>query len=462
MEFVGRREELKRLREAYDSEDYEGILVYGRRRIGKSELIKYSLKEADCSVIYYECTKVSETSNTEAFSEIIGKTFEIPTPSFKNFGAALEYLFKRSEREKIIVVIDEYPYLREKIMGCDSIFQSIIDAHAMHCSMKLILCGSYVEIMEKLMSESNPLHKRMGININLKQMDYYESAWFYPNFSNEDKVKIYSVFGGVPYYNKYVDDRKSVKENIIGLIASQGARFERDPEIMLQAEMSKMTNANEVFLAIARGNAKFSDILNSSKVSSSPTLVDTLKKLMSMDVVKKEFPINDEIEKKSYYRISDRLSKFYYRYIFPKSSYFSVMPAEAFYDEFIADDFEMQYVPREFEEIAKQYLIRKNKAGEIVPVLYRVGKYYYDDAKNKKNGEFDVVTLDKNGYTFYEAKFTKAPINDAVVLEEKRQLSDLEIEYNALGFISKNGFKITDGKKYVLISMDEMYSSIVL
>lgn len=457
MEFIGRKNELKRLREAYATDDYEGVLVYGRRRIGKSELIKQSLKEEKCPVVYYECTKVSEASNTEGFSEIIGEVFCIPTPFFKSFGEALDYLFRRSQEEKIIVVIDEYPYLREKTVECDSVFQQVIDKYAMNCKMKLILCGSYIEIMEKIMSENNPLHKRIGLNINLKQMDYYESACFYPQFSYEDKVKIYSVFGGIPYYNKYVDDSKTVKENIISLIASQGARFERDPEITLETEISKMANANEVFLSIARGNTKFSDILNSSRVSSSPSLVDTLKKLISMDVVKKEFPINDEAEKKSYYVISDRLSKFYYKYIFPKSSYFSVMPSEVFYDEFISENFETQYVPREFEEISKQYLIRKNKEGQINPVLYKVGKYYYDDATNKKNGEFDVVTLSKKGYTFYEVKFTKAPIGEAVVNEEKAQLEKAKIKYNRLGFISKSGFNIKHAEEYELISLADIY-----
>lgn len=458
MKFIGRKDELKRLKEAYSTEEYEGILVYGRRRIGKSELIKQSLKGENCPVIYYECTKVSEESNTEAFAEIIGETFDIPVPSFKNFASALEYLFKRSEKEKIIVVIDEYPYLREKTVECDSVFQKVIDTYAFACKMKLVLCGSYVEIMERLMSENNPLHKRIGLNINLKQMDYFESAEFYPEFSNEDKVKIYSVFGGIPYYNRYVDDSKTVKENIISLIASQGARFEKDPEVTLETEISKMANANEVFLSIARGNAKFSDILNFSKVSSSPALADILKKLISMDVIRKEFPINDETEKKSNYVISDRLSRFYYKYLFPKSSYFAVMSAEDFYDEFIAEDFETQFVPKEFEQITKQYLIRQNKAGKIKPTLYKVGKYYYDDVKNKRNGEFDVVTMNKNGYTFYEVKFTKSPITDAVVKEEKSQLEKTGIKYEKLGFVSRSGFAISNPDDYILISLDDVYN----
>lgn len=457
MEFIGRKEELKKLKQAYSSDEYEGILIYGRRRIGKSELIKESYKSENCKVIYYECIKVSEESNTCSFSAVIGNVFNLPTPSFSSFAKAVEFLFKQSINEKIILVLDEYPYLREKIQGCDSIFQKIIDTYAFNCKMKLILCGSYVDIMEKLIAEDNPLYKRISIALNIKQMDYYESAMFYPRFSNEDKVKIYSVFGGLPYYNRFIDDSKTVKENIIELVASKGARFENDPMTSLETEISKMTNANETFLSIAKGKVKFNDILNSSHVSSSPTLDDTLKRLILMDVIKKEYPINDETEKKSLYSISDRMSRFFYRYIFPRMSYFSIMKAEDFYDEFIEKDFETQFVPKEFEEITKQYLIRKNKAGLIKPPLYKVGKYYYD-AKKKKNGEFDVVTLNKNGYDFYEVKFTNAPIGDSVVNEEIKQLNEIGLKYNRIGFVSKSGFSITDNNGYILITIDDIYN----
>lgn len=457
MKFIGRFNELNNLKKAYDTEGYEGILIYGRRRIGKSELIKYSYRNENCKIIYFEATKVSEESNTIAFNEIIASVFKIPAPNFHAFKDALNYVFEQSLSEKIILVIDEYPYLREKITECDSVFQNVIDTYAMNCNLKLILCGSYVDIMKNLLDKDNPLYKRLSVNINLKQMDYYESALFYPNFSNEDKVRIYSVFGGLPYYNRYIDDKKSVKENIIDLIASPDSRFDGDPERMVEKEIAKMANANEVFMAIAKGYCKFSDILGHSNVTSSPTLVDVLGKLISMDIVKKECPINDESNKKSIYTISDRLTLFYYRYIFPKASYFSTMPPDAFYEEFIAEDFETQYVPKQFEEVSKQYLLRKNLAGKIKPVLYKIGKYYYDDPKKRKNGEFDVVTQSKDGYDFYEVKFSKNPVDDKIIAEEKRQLETAGVKYNKLGFISRSGFSISQPEMFNLIDLSEIY-----
>ena len=140
-------------------------------------------------------------------------------------------------------------------------------------------------------------------------------------YKRQDRVRIYSVFGGIPYYNRLVDDSKSVKENIIELIASPGARLENEVSMYLNSEISKIVNVNEVFEALAKGYHKYSDILSQSHVSSGPTLVDVLDKLMKMEVVIKTSPINDKNNKrKTGYYISDNLSLFYYKYIFKYSS----------------------------------------------------------------------------------------------------------------------------------------------
>ena len=458
--FYGRKEELKMLKEAYDNDKFESIAIYGRRRIGKSELIKESYKDFDCKKIYYECKKASEEFNVSTISDKLVDIFNIPKPSFTKLEELLRYVFEKAVDEKIIFVLDEYPYMRGNSDFLDSVIQSIIDEYKNKSNIKIILCGSYIDVMEKLLSNSSPLYGRFTYKLNLKQMNYLESSLFYQNASNEDKVKYYSVFGGVPYYNQFIDDKKTVKENIIDLIIGSKARLLPEAEGFLNEEISKLNNANECFSAIAEGNVKFSDILQKSKVSSSPTLSDILKKLISMDVIEKIYPINDENEKKSYYNISERLSLFYYRYIFKRGSYFNVMSPVDFYEEFVEKDFENYYVPKEFENITKQYLSIKNRNRLINPSLYKIGKYYYDLPKEKKNGEFDCVTLSKDGYDFYEVKFTKNPIDDKIVNEEIYQLEKAKIKYNRLGFVSKNGFNITNPSNYILISLDDIYSSL--
>lgn len=393
--FYGRENERKKLHRMFLSDGQMISLIYGRRRIGKSELIKQALKETGIKSIYYECKQTTERNNVDSLAELIAEIFDFPKPAFENIEALLQFLFKMSEKEPMILVLDEYPYLRENAKGLDSILQSLIDHYKDTSNMKFIVCGSYVDTMKALLEKQNPLYGRIDLTLNLKPMDYYESALFYPEFTEEDKVRLFSVFGGIPYYNRLIDGQKSVRENIIELIASPGARLENEVSMYLNSEISKITNANEVFEALAKGFSRYKDILDQSNVSSGPALVDILDKLMRMDVVSKEAPINDENnKKKSGYFISDNLSLFYYKYIFRNMSRMNIMDSDVFYDRYIAEDFETKYVPKSFERICKQYLIRKNRKGLMDEVFEKIGKYYYDDPIEKRNGEFDIVTLD--------------------------------------------------------------------
>ena len=433
-------------------------MIFGRRRVGKSELIKTALKKNSSIKIYYECKEVSEKSNVDGLSDILSEELNLPKLKFDNIESILKYIFELSIKEKIILVLDEYPYLKKTINGMDSILQALIDKYNTTSKLSLVILGSYVDIMKELLFHSNPLYGRVDLTIELKQMDYYDSSLFYPAFSTEDKIKIYSVFGGIPYYNRLIDDSKSVKENIIELIASNGARLENEVSMYLNSEISKIVNANEVFEALSKGFSKYSDILSQSHVSSGPTLVDVLDKLIRMDVVSKTSPINDlNNKKKCGYYISDNLSLFYYRYIFKYSSQMKIMDPNIFYAKYIEKDFEQQYVPHIFERICKQYLIIKNKNGEIDPVFEKIGKYYYDNPIEHTNGEFDVVTEDEKGYVFYEAKFRKNPITNTIIQNEIKQVNLTGLNCYKYVFISRSGFMCEQQENVQLIDLNEFY-----
>ncbi len=150
---------------------------------------------------------------------------------------------------------------------------------------------------------------------------FFDSALFYPDFSAEDKVRLYSVFGGIPYYNKFVDPSMSVRENIMNLLVESGSRLENEEPLYLSSEISKITNANELFGALAQGCSRYKDILDQSHVTSGPAMVSVLDKLMDMELVQKQTPINDpKSKRKSSNHITDGLSLFYYRYLFRYSS----------------------------------------------------------------------------------------------------------------------------------------------
>lgn len=459
MKFIGRTKQLKQLEREIYTDRMSFALIYGRRRIGKSELIKQALKDSQKKSLYYECKQVSEKSNVDAICDLLSEQFNLPKLGLDSIEEVLDYLFKAAKDEKLVLVLDEYPYLREGIKGMDSILQAKIDQYRENSKLTIVILGSYVEIMKSLLEHSNPLFGRVDLVINLQQMDFYDSALFYPNYSAEDKIRIYSVFGGIPYYNRLIDDRKTVRENIIELISAPGARLENEVTMYLNSEIAKINNANEVIDALSRGYSKFSDILSQSHVTSSPTLVDILNKLIRMELVEKSSPINDENNrKKTSYSICDNLSLFYYRYIFKYSSQQRIMDEDVFYDKYIDQNFEEDYVPHRFETICRQYLIRQNRIGQISPVIEKIGKYYYDDPVNHRNGEFDVVTLDEKGYVFYEVKFRKNRISKAIIDKEIEQVKATELNPYKYVFISRSGFEISPEDNLELIDLSDLFN----
>jgi len=213
-----------------------------------------------------------------------------------------------------------------------------------------------------------------------------------------------------------------------------------------------------VFEALSKGFSKYSDLLSQSHVSSGPTLVDVLEKLIRMEVVEKQAPINDaDNRRKSGYFIVDNLSLFYFRYIFRFLSQRNVLDEDIFYERYINEDFETQYVPRIFENICKQYLIRQNRAGKIEPPFDKIGKYYYDDPKTRSNGEFDTVTDDPLGYIFYESKFRREPLSLAMIHEEIKQVQATGLNCYKYGFFSRSGFQCEPTDHMIFIHLDDLY-----
>ena len=458
MIFYGREKEKKSLERFYSRTSQMAALIYGRRRVGKSELIKQSLRETDISSVYYECRQTTEMNNVESLSLLISEKYGYPRLAFSKMEEVLDFLFRQAEKERLILVLDEYSYIRDVVKGMDSILQVLIDQYKETSQLKLIVCGSFVDTMKSLLLVQSPLYGRIDLTMELKPMDYYESALFYRTFSDEDKVKLYSVFGGIPYYNRLIDPALTVKENVIDLIASPGARLDMEIAMYLRSEVSKMVNANEVFDALARGYSRYSDILSQSHVSSSPTLADTLEKLIRMELVRKEAPINDENNRrKSGYYIADSLSLFYYRYIFRYSSQMNVMEPELFFDRYIKQDFEEKHVPRMFEEVCRQYLIRQNRLGRLEEPFEKIGTYYYDDPKKKMNGEFDIVTLDSRGYIFYEAKFRKAPLTRKLMEQEIAQVENSPLSCYKYGFFSRAGFE-ANMEHVMMFTLEDLFS----
>lgn len=210
---------------------------------------------------------------------------------------AVNFLFEYSINNNLYFVLDEYPYLRSFISGCDSKLQTIIDRYTMNSNIKFFMLGSSISSMSSILDHSSPLYMRFNLSIFLKQMDYYDAMNFYPSFSNEDKLRLYSAFGGVPFYNAQIDESISVKQNIINIISSCFTGLKDFLVIYMKSELRKLNSANLVFETIALGAFHFATILAKSHLESSSALAAILAKLEEMDLIEYIYPINEKNNK---------------------------------------------------------------------------------------------------------------------------------------------------------------------
>lgn len=236
--------------------------------MGKSELIKQALAGLpDHATVYYECRQTSEADNLEGLSGLVAEALGLPPLAFPSIRELVEFLFGQAKNKNVTLVLDEYPYLRDAVKGLDSILRTSIDARREGSRLGIVLCGSHVGIMRPLIEHESPLYGRIDLALDLEPMDYFDSARFYPAFSPEDKIRLYSVFGGIPFYNRLVDQSRSVRDNIIELVTEPGARLEGEVPSYLSAEVSKMTNANEVLGALVQGYSRWGGMCWRSRMS---------------------------------------------------------------------------------------------------------------------------------------------------------------------------------------------------
>lgn len=453
MNFYGRENELNIINEFLSLKSQANLLIYGRRRIGKSYLIKKSLDNNDLKIIYYQCKDVNMYITLEELNKLLIEILEVKYLNFTNIIDLLDFVFSMND---IVLVLDEYPYLIKRIEGIDSVIQEKIDKYKHKSNMKFIISGSAIDIMRDLVDYSNPLYGRFDTIIKLEEQNYIESGLYYNKYSNEDKVKLYSIFGGEPYLNQYIDDMLDFKENVIKLAIKEGSALESFISSSIFNELNKINLANDVLLAIALGKHKNKEIADMCRNDSSK--IDyVLNRLLFLGIIERINPINDlSNRKKTLYYIKSNSINFYYRYIYKNITYRNNMPIDIFYKEYIEQDFLTQYVPKVYEKISRDFLVLASKKGIIEPIKL-IGTYWYDDIKNKSNGQFDVVTLDNKGYIFYEVKFIDKLIDEAILNEEIYSLNKLNINYYKLGFISKNGSTLNK-EMYNLFSLDDLYN----
>ncbi len=388
--------------------------------------------------------------NIAQLGKMIASYFDEPV-SFDSFESIFQYLIKRSYEKKIIIIIDEFTYLLSTNKEVLSIFQNIVDQSLLNSKIKLILSGSHVGMVEDALTYKKPLYGRTTFKIKLDAFDYYEASKFYSKINSEDKVRLYSVFGGVPFYASKIDETKSVKENIMDLFLDEGAIFEDEITFFLSQEVRSVATYGKILNAIASGATKLNEIASKSGSSNTGTTSKYMDVLILLGIVEKEICFGEKANsKKTVYKIKDQLFKFHYSFIEKDKSKKVVMTRENFYDVYIAPKLD-EYVSLEFENICRSFLIRQNRH-----TITEIGRYWYNDAQKHQDIEIDVVLKSLEALTVFECKWTNAPINTGILknLQDKGSY----IQADQLGFFSKSGYTPEMREsRYLLYKLDDLY-----
>lgn len=466
MDFYGRKEELSEIKRSLSQPGYRGIMVYGRRHVGKSRLIAESVKEFPGLVIYAQCVKGDNKDNIasiyHAYKESSGDDLTLDFPTLDSL---LGYILSKIETP-LTIVLDEYPYWREYSEsgkeGLDSLLQKAIDRILSPKGVKLIISGSYLSVMDEIRGESNPLGGRFKTQVYLQPMDYYEAAYFYPNYSPRDKIVAYSVFGGLPYILQSIDPSRTVLENIESLYFSSSGELRKLLPLLVEEEIGKSEALLRMFLFLA--NTLKRPTLRDIHAEFQSRYTDewvrkNMAKLESMKVVKKVAPIGSSAsDRNAYYQVCDNAFLFYYRFVYPYESAILLGAGSSLLKK-NKERINTEFASMVFETASKEFLIRMNKKGLIDPPIVDLGTYFYNVGGNK-NGQFDLVSKDERGYVFYECKYRELKKED--ISEEKKQVESMPsfaLHPYKLGFIAENKGKAEIENDIDVYTLDDFFLS---
>lgn len=451
--FIGREKELTLLHQDYIG---KAVMVYGKRRVGKTTLIQKALENCQYQTVYYECSKGAMQDNIDGLVRELVRVKILPVPL--NFSTLQDvFIYLNALPKKIVVVIDEYPYLKKATDSAtvDSIFQNIIDNRL--SNIELILSGSHIGMMKDLLQERNALYGRFAVTIKLNELNYLDAAKFYPDRTPYDKVAHYAVFGGSPFVNQALNPAATLRENVISTILNPVSAVYLYASQLLLSDYSVKINAERIFSVIGNGKKRYTEIEDKLDVKKTGNLSKQIKSLTELEIVSRNSPINKIGDnKKATFEINDNLLRFYFTFIYKNASALQVLGAEAFYDEYVAPTL-TDFISRRFEGICRDYFSLQVRSGELKGVR-NIGSYYYDDPVHRKNGEFDVAMELANGYAIYEAKYYAQPMTLDEIHREAQQVANIkELAVKQLGFIAINGF-VEQEKPYTYLDGNDIFA----
>lgn len=460
--FIGREKELSWLNKMYANDRLEVAVVYGRRRVGKTTLINEFCE--DKKTIFFPAIESDAAQNLEILSEAIAFAEGGDSNaafSYRSFADAFTKISEMAQKERIIFVIDEYPYLAKAQKSISSVLQNYIDHQFKNSKLFIILCGSSMSFMEKqVLGYQSPLYGRRTAQFKIEPFDYLDTGKFFPNYSPEERAIMYGITGGIPFYLEEFSPSLSIKENLLEKLFNRNALLYEEPSNLLKQELREPATYNAIISAIASGKTKMSEITSTIGLETG-LCSKYIANLIALGILKKEVPVTEPKSKRPYYMLDDQFFRFWFTFVPRNTASIISGRIEKSFDKSVG-----QYIPDymglTFEKMCRDYILFYD---ENLPFdMGQIGQWWGGNPKNKKPAQIDVVvTSQMNGEGIIgSCKFTgeKIGMDEYELMEEYGDAMGV-IRDRYYYFFSKSGFTKSlsekAGERVRLITLDEMY-----
>ncbi len=420
MAFHDREEELAFLRGQVDRPGAGLVVLYGRRRVGKTELLREFARGR--RAVFYVAEMGSAPDQRATFSGRVFETFgetALAGAAFPSWEAAFRFLGERAAKERLLVLLDEFPYLVDSDPTLPSILQRAWDAALKRSRILLVLCGSSVGVMEReILGARNPLYGRRTGQWRLDPMGPREAGLFFPGLPADRRIEAWAVAGGVPAYLEAFARGRTLRESVLGAVLARGAPLFDEVRFLLLQELRDPRTYFSLLQGMAAGNTRPNEIAQAAGLADRGVASRYLETLRDLQIVERTYPVTEsrpEKSRKGLYRIADSFVRFWFRFVLPNKSALEAGEAEAVYDRRIApalDDF----VAPSFEEAARRFVHRPPRPSPF-PVPYeRVGSYW------DREGEIDVVAVGPEGELLLgECKWSRRAVGADVLVDLRRK-----------------------------------------
>ena len=417
--FFARQRELTELNDLYNMKGFKLVVLYGRRRVGKTALITEFVRDKDC--IFYISIEQNDKAALEGFSAQILERFPAAASildSFPSWDKAFSYISEQAVDKRIVLAIDEYPYLASGNPSISSIMQKHVDTGMKSSNIFLILCGSSMSFMaNQVLGYKSPLYGRRSAQFHVEPFDYYDAGLFFEGASSEDKMLAYAVCGGIPQYLTALAEYDNVPDSICECFLKKSGVLFEEPENLLKQELREPAVYNTLIAAIAGGASKLNEISTKSG-EENKKCSKYLRSLIDLHIVRKEHPYGVKAERNSVYALWDNMFRFWYRFIPQNVTNIESGLGNQVFESRIRP-YLPAYIGRVFEDACRSYMRRQN-GNQSLPFMFDgIGRWWGTNPETKAQEEIDIIADSGEKAVFGECKWSSVGFGTLTELQRK-------------------------------------------